>query len=363
MPVKRRLRECGITIGIQPTGPHNAITDVAGVRVGHATVDIGEGALVPGKGPARTGVTAIMPAEGNVFLSKVSAGVHVINGWGKSIGLMQIAETGQIETPVLITNTLNVGRCADALIEYMLFDEKLDAVSINSAVTECNDSHLNDIAGRHVGPEHVRQAIRNARGGAVEQGAVGGGRGMICYQFKGGIGTASRLVEIGGETFTVGALVCANMGKKEDLRVDGVFVGRRLTEGPDPAEEVGSIIMLLATDAPLESRQLTRLAVRATHGLARTGTYSGHGSGDVVLAWSSTLRIPHKAPGPLVTEPRFLDGQISQLFRAAADATEEAILDAMWTAETVVGRDGNCYEAIPVDRVLEVMAANGYRFA
>lgn len=363
MSERVRVREWGIEIGRLTPGPMNAITDVAGVRVGHCGVVHGDGALVKGKGPARTGVTAIWPAEGHLFESKVPTAVHVINGFGKSVGLMQIEEVGHLETPILITNTLNVGLCADHLIEYLLFQENWDSVSINPVVMECNDSHLNDIAGRHVKREHAVEALAaGVTSGPVQEGAVGAGTGMSCYGFKGGIGTASRLVEIDGKTSCVlGCLVCSNMGRREDLRVDGFPVGRALAEQGDPPPEFGSIIILLATDAPLESHRLRRVARRATHGLARTGTCSGPGSGDVVLAWSTGFRIPLEGEGAITSVPRLSDAHMATLFRAAADCTEEAILNSLWMAETTIGRDGNTREEIPLDRVRELLRQGGYR--
>ncbi|MBE7557931.1 P1 family peptidase [bacterium] len=360
--MSERLRNWGVSIGTQPTGRLNAITDVPGVRVGHAEVVFGEGRCAPGQGPARTGVTAIWPADGHLFDSKVAAAVHVINGFGKTTGLMQLAELGSIETPILITNTLNVGRCFDALVDYLAFYAKWDFVSINPIVMECNDSFLNDILGRHVHAEHVRKALDQATTENAAEGNVGAGTGMSCYHFKGGMGTASRKLEIAGSTFHLGSLVCANMGRMEDLRIDGVPVGRELAKHPDDAPEQGSIIMLLATDAPLDSRQLARLAKRATHGLARTGTYSGSGSGDVVVAWSASHRIPRQSEAPYVEGPRWLDTHLEPLFRAAADTTEEAILNALWAAEPMTGRDGNSRPAIPKPRVRGIMRRAGYAF-
>ncbi len=357
-----RLREWGVSIGAQPPGRFNAMTDVPGVRIGHAGVSFGEGKCIPGEGPARTGVTAVWPAEGNLFDSKVAAAVEVINGFGKTTGLMQLSEMGTIETPILITNTLSVGRAWDALVDYLAFYQKWEFVSINPIVMECNDSFLNDILGRHVHADHVRKALESAGAGNAAEGNVGAGVGMSCYHFKGGMGTASRKLEIAGSTFHLGSLVCANMGRMDDLRIDGVPVGRELVKQPDDAPEKGSIIMLLATDAPLDSRQLRRVAKRATHGLARTGTYSGSGSGDVVLAWSTSTRIPRQSEVPYLPGPHWLDTHLEALFRAAADATEEAILNSLWAAEPLVGRDGNVREAIPKERVRAIMARAGYPF-
>ncbi len=358
-------------------GTANAITDVAGVRVGHTSVIQGNGKCVPGSGPARTGVTAIWPAAGQLIDSKVPAAVHVINGFGKSIGLMQIEELGSLETPILITNTLNVGLCTDALIQYLAFEQSWRFVSVNPVIMECNDSYLNDILGRHVKYDHVAHALKTAGRDGPREGSVGAGVGMSCYGCKGGIGTASRQIALGDSRYHVGGLVCANMGRREDLRVDGVAVGSHLaldgqskhaqgggrhSSEPD-GDKPGSIIFLLATDAPLTSRQLRRLAVRATHGLARTGAVSSHGSGDVVLAWSTAYRIPARSSVPQSPVDRFWDDHLTQLFRAAGEAVEECILNAIWKAESVTGRDGNTRASLPLPRVRTIMKAANYAFA
>lgn len=350
-----RLRDLGLRIGALPTGPLNSITDVAGVRVGHASVVFGEGTLVKGRGPARTGVTAVLPHGGNLFEEKVAAAAHVINGFGKSIGLPQIQELGTIEAPILVTNTLNVGRVADAVIEYLLIEKAIDTGSINSVVAECNDSYLNDIWGRHVGPEHVWQAIESAASGPVEEGSVGAGVGMSCYGFKGGVGTSSRVVELAGRAFTVGVLVVSNMGAKEDLRIDGVPIGRRLA-AEAKGEPPGSIIMIVATDAPMTPRQLGRVARRCAHGLALTGTASSHGSGDFVLAFSNGARERRNDP-EIVPREQMREDKLSPFFRATADATAEAILNSMLRATTVVGRDGHVREAIDPARVRALLSA------
>jgi D-aminopeptidase len=357
-----RVRDWGVKIGKLEAGEKNSITDIPGIRVGHCDVVFGEGPLEKGTGPARTGVTAIWPASGNVFTSKVPAATHVINGHGKSIGLMQINELGNIETPIMITNTLNVGAVADALIEYLAFKKDWDFSSINPIVAECNDGFLSDILGRHVKKEHVFAALDNATDGPVDSSCSGAGNGMSCYHFKGGIGSASRKLEFDGKTYHVGSLVCSNMGGMHDLRIDGMPVGITLEKERDNTPELGSIIMLLATDAPLDSRQLGRLALRATHGLARTGTASGNGSGDTVYAWSTANRVPSTSETSSIEGERWLDAKISSFFRAAADCTEEAILDSMWTAKTVIGRDGNARYKIPLESVRKALEALNYTF-
>ncbi|MBT9160031.1 MAG: P1 family peptidase [Dehalococcoidia bacterium] len=344
MGIRYRARDLGIFVGRLKPGQWNAITDVAGVEVGHASLVHGEGKLQPGLGPVRTGVTAVKPHPENLFLSKVKAAVHVINGFGKSIGLMQIEELGVLETPILLTNTLNVGLVADALIEYMLqYDDKI--TSVNPVVCECNDSYLNDIYGRHVRKERVWAAL-NTRSGAVEEGSVGAGVGMSAFGFKGGIGTSSRILPNG---FTVGLLTLVNCGEREELLINGVPLRPGIVESET---EKGSIIIIVATDAPLSSRQLKRLAKRATHGLARTGATSAHGSGDIVIAFSTANRVPHHSVELTRTETKLNEAEISPFFQAAAEATEEAILNALFKAETVIGRDDHIREAIPLDHIV-----------
>ncbi|HEX5415985.1 MAG TPA: P1 family peptidase, partial [Chloroflexota bacterium] len=317
--------------------------------------------------PVRTGVTAIWPHEGNPFQEKVSAASFVLNGFGKTIGLPQIAELGVIETPILLTNTLNVPRVADALISHLIALNP-DLASVNGVVGECNDSYLNDIQGRHVGPEHVEEALREAKGGPVVEGAVGAGVGMSCYGFKGGIGTASRRIDLGGATFHLGALVLSNFGRRDELRIDGVPVGRYLADddfpessssAPNPATGPGSIMMIVGTDAPLDARQLARIARRAALGLARTGSPAGHGSGDFVIAFSNGNRVPLRPTGPVLTYCAIAeDGPaITELFQATVESVEEAILNSLFKAETVVGRDGHVREGIPIERVMAIMNA------
>ena len=367
---RARARELGIVVGTMSPGPLNAITDVAGVRVGHATLVCGSGALVRGVGPVRTGVTALLPHGDNLFTAKVPAAATVFNGFGKTIGLMQIAELGQLETPVLLTNTLNVGRVADALVAFML--ERNPAIgvttgTINPVVCECNDGFLNDIQGRHVGEQEVRAALESAAGGPVPEGNIGAGTGMMAYRFAGGIGTASRHLtqEQGG--YTLGALVLANFGRRADLLIAGVPVGRVLErldqppptapQSPSEAREQGSVIVLLATDAPLDARQLGRLTRRVPLGLARTGTHGGHGSGDLAIAFSTAQRIPHDST-PLTHSITVLNEQhpvIDALFAAVVETTEEAVLNALCAAHPIEGRDGHCLEALPIDTTLAIL--------
>src|SRR5690606_5347494 len=304
----KRLRDLGVTPGRLPAGPNNAITDVPGVRVGHTTLVAGEGKLVEGQGPVRTGVTAVLPHTGNIFREKVAAAVHSINGFGKVMGFEQVRERGTLETPVILTSNLSVARAGDALMSYMLRqnpDIALTTGTVNCVVGECNDAWLNDARGRHIQPEHVWNAIESASDGPVAEGCVGGGTGTTCYQFKGGIGTASRRVLDGA--FTVGALVQTNMGRRPELMVLGVPVGQRLMDEYLPETPPGSIMIVLATDAPFTPSQLERLAKRATFGLARTGSISSDQSGDFVIAFSTSNRQMHYPDEVIQVAPRFVD--------------------------------------------------------
>jgi D-aminopeptidase len=374
-PVERvRARELGIILGTLSPGPLNAITDVAGVRVGHVTLVRGSGPLVRGIGPVRTGVTALLPHGDNLFAGKVPAAATVFNGFGKTIGLMQIAELGQLETPILLTNTLSVGRVADALVASMLEQNPTIGVTtetINTFVCECNDGFLSDIGGRHVGEQEVRSALDSAAGGPIAEGNIGAGTGMTAYGFAGGIGTASRRLGQEHASYTLGALVLANFGRRSDLLIAGVPVGRDLERrGRQPPasrgaiseeREHGSVIVALATDAPLDARQLARLTRRVPLGLARTGTHGGHGSGDLAIAFSTAQRIPHDT-APLVRTVTVLNEQnpaIDALFAAVVEATEEAVINALCAVHPIEGRDGHHLEALPIDATLAILRRYG----
>ncbi|MCC6614321.1 MAG: P1 family peptidase [Anaerolineae bacterium] len=349
-----RLRDFGVVPGDLPPGTYNAITDVPGVRVGHTTLIKGEGALVPGQGPLRTGVTAILPHDGNLYREKVAAAVYTLNGFGKATAFEQIRERGVIETPIVLTNTLNVWRAADAVVSYMLHDNPdigIAAATVGPVVLECNDGFVNDLQGRHVGVVEVWSAIESAASGPVVEGNVGAGTGTVCYQFKGGIGTASRRV-LDGE-YTVGALVQTNMGLRAELRVLGAPVGKHMLEQYMPQPGAGSVIMVLATDAPLTARQLRRLATRGALGLARTGTTSHDQSGDFLVAFSTARRFPHTPEAHVETTAHLHENTraIDLLFQAAVESVEEAILNALVAAETLTGRDGNTLHAIPHDEL------------
>lgn len=363
MPTRARLRDLGITTGLLPTGPENAITDIPGVTVGHTTLIEGSGPLVPGRGPIRTGVTVILPHSGHHYTERVPAAIHVLNGAGEMTGRSQVEEWGVLVSPIYLTSTHNVGLVYDAAVEYALGPSAGIAARggfVIPLVAETNDSGLNDSYGRHVRQEHVFAAIENAAGGPVEEGCVGAGTGMTCYQYKGGIGTASRRVEEGAG-YTVGTLVLANMGTREHLSVAGVPVGRlskvplpTWRPPPPPARE-GSIIMVVATDAPLLPNQLHRLAVRATLGLARTGTISAHGSGDIAIAFSTGNRVNLESREPLDTWTALRDHALNQVFAAVVEATEEAVLNALTAAHTMEGRDGRVVEAISLDELRELV--------
>jgi D-aminopeptidase len=362
-----RLRDLGIAIGALPTGPNNAISDVTGVRVGHATLLRGQGPLRPGAGPVRTGMTVVLPHAGNLFREKVRGAVHTINGFGKACGFEEVRELGLIESPIALTNTLNVWTVADALVDDALDQNPEIGVStgsFNALVGECNDGYLNDLQGRHVRAEDVAAALHQARaskdGAVVVEGCVGAGAGTSCFGWKGGIGSASRVVPAQDGGWTVGALVQSNFGKPEQLIVNGDPVGQRMRPpaanppGAEDAqkEEKGSIMIVLASDAPLNSRQLHRLCVRAGAGLARTGSHHGPGSGDFVIAFSTAHRIPHwptaltRSETVLLDEPKALD----PLFRAVVEAVEEAILNSLCAAVTTTGRDGHVRYALPLTR-------------
>lgn len=324
-------------IGFLPAGARNLISDVPGVTAGHSTIALGD---------IQTGVTVIRPHQGNPYRSKVPAASVVLNGFGKSIGLVQVAELGTLETPIALTNTLSVGTIATAQIRAAIADNPRlgrEEPTVNPLVFECNDGYLNDIQALAVEETHYREALANA---SVDfaLGAVGAGRGMSCFELKGGIGSASRRVDIAGHAYHVGALVQANFGKLNDLTLGGNRIGPALSckvSSASAAPEKGSIIMVVATDAPLDARQLRRLALRAGAGLARTGSVFGHGSGDIALAFSTAQTVPHLPENALQSFSCLHETLLDPLFHAVADSVEQAIVHALFAAETVVGRGGN----------------------
>lgn len=322
-----------LTFGSFPAGERNLITDVPGVRVGHVTLSDGD---------VQTGVTAIIPAEGNLFAQKVPAACHVINGFGKAAGLVQVQELGTIETPIVLTNTFGVGTGVNALIRYSLADNEdigLTTGTVNPVVLECNDGRLNDIRGMHVTEGDVNAALAAASDRFAE-GAVGAGRGMCCYGLKGGIGSASRVIEIGGKAYAVGALLLTNFGQTVDLRVGGSPLGQKIAEGPARADK-GSCVVILATDIPLSCRQMGRVCRRAQSGLARTGAYISSGSGEMAVMFSTGARVPHYGREAFATTRVLQENLLDLVFRAVADCVEESVISSMLHAETVTGRAGN----------------------
>jgi len=358
-----RARDLGIVIGIYPTGPLNAITDIAGVKVGHTTLISGEGPLKPGVGPIRTGVTVVIPRD-DVWHKKVPAGSFVLNGTGEMTGLAWVAESGFLEYPIALTNTLNVPRVTNGVMNWMIQQYPEIGITddtLTPVVAECDDGRLNDIQGRHVSEMDVAKALEGAASGPVNEGTVGAGTGMISYGFKGGIGTASRKLPDKEGGYTVGVLVNANHGRRPELVVSGIPVGRlydaSAATGPtaQPGQSEGSIIIVIATDAPLDGRQLTRLAKRASLGLARTGSTARHGSGDFMLAFSTANVIPHYPKEPTYTFTHLADTHLNPLITATVEATEEAILNALTMATTVVGRDDYRAEGISLARLRILM--------
>lgn len=331
---QKRIRDYGIRIGEYPAGPLNKISDVPGVLVGHATLDDER---------HKTGVTVVLPGPENPFLSKPVAAAHVLNGFGKSLGLVQVQELGVIETPIVLTNTLNVGLLHDAVVGHMIERCQRDGLrltSVNPVVCECNDATLNDIQKRDLGAAHLLAAMEDAREDFAE-GDVGCGKGTVCHSLKGGVGSASRQVEIEGRVYTLGVLVQSNHGSLKDLTIQGRPAGRIIdaalqTSAPDK----GSIISIMATDIPLSSRQIGRVLRRAGVGLARLGSFIGHGSGEVMLGFTTANRMPHAAEKGLLDFQAIPEERIDPLFRAMAEAEEEAVLNSMVTAQAVTGYDG-----------------------
>lgn len=332
-----------IQTGSMKKGQGNRISDVPGVTVGHCTIAEGE---------IQTGVTAIRPHPGNLFQDKVMAACHVINGFGKTAGLVEIEEMGFLETPVMLTNTFGVGTVSNALVRYMLAEnpEIGDTTgTVNPVVCECNDSSLNDIRGMHIKEEHAMEALKNCSADFAE-GAAGAGRGMKCHGLKGGIGTASRLFEIGEKTFTIGVLTLTNHALLKDLIIDGEPVSRfikekRTADSPEEKDK-GSVIAVLATDAPLSERQLKRISKRTAMGLARTGSYMMNGSGEIAIAFTTANRIPHFPEQAILSFQMLQDDQLDILFRGVAEVVEEAVLSSMLHAEAVTGRNNRRLESL-----------------
>jgi D-aminopeptidase len=340
------VRGAAPRIGVLPSGPHDLISDVPGVTVGHQTL---------ARGDTQTGITVVMPHAADAFLRKVPAAAAVINGFGKSIGLVQLQELGVLETPIALTNTFSVGAVAQAQIRAAFSRHPeigREWPTVNPLVFECNDGYLNDLQAMAVSADDYAKACQDA---AVEfaQGSVGAGRGMSSFSFKGGVGSASRIASLkDGQQYVLGVLVLANFGRIENLTVAGQPLGRRIiATSPDASDECaepekGSIIVIIATDAPLDARQLERVAKRSAAGLARTGSVYGHGSGDIALAFTSAWQVPHLASEPMPAVRMLHESRLDPLFEACAEAVEQAILHALWCATTVTGRDGHRRDAL-----------------
>jgi D-aminopeptidase len=356
-----RASELGLKIGVLPTGPQDAITDVGGVEVGHTTIIHGEN--------VRTGVTAVLPHAGNLFRERVPGAVFIGNAFGKLVGSTQVNELGEIETPILLTSTLSVARVADALVDYMLgLPGNEDVESINPLVGETNDGYLNDIRGRHITSGDVFAAIKNAKGGAVEEGAVGAGTGTVAFGFKGGIGTSSRRLPQKFGEYTVGVLVQTNFGGV--LTIAGAPVGRELGRyylreelqqaGNAKDQGKGSVMIVIATDAPVDARNLKRMAARAMLGLGRTGAAASNGSGDYAIAFSTAPQVRvHSADKSSLRHIELLpNDSMSPLFLAVIEATEEAVYNSLFRATTISGR-GHTVEALPIEKTTEILKKYG----
>lgn len=371
-----RARDYGISFGDLPTGPNNAITDVPGVRVGHETIIRGDGPRVVGEGPVRTGVTIIQPHEGNAWLDPVYAGAHRLNGCGEMTGLEWIRENGMLTSPIALTNTHSVGVVRDALIAAE-FAPRAGSGPWQfglPVVAETFDGILNDIDGQHVRPEHVDAALAAASDGPVAEGNVGGGTGMMCHSFKGGIGTASRTFVIGDQHYTLGVLVQANHGRRDRLTIDGVRVGREIPDSvvPDPTAHLGtmldpgagSCIVIVATDAPLLPDQCERVAQRAVIGLGRVGSTGESSSGDLILCFSNGNRglapLTFGVPAPEIYDLRAVSNRpLTTLFDAVVEATEEAVVNALFAAEDLTGANGVTIHAMPHELCLDVLRRRG----
>lgn len=357
---RQRVRELGLVIGSGICGSQNSITDVPDVLVGHATLIRGKGKLVPGRGPVRTGATAILPHGGNLFEEPVIATVHVINGFGKAVGLAQLQELGRLETPILLTSTMNVGLVEDAVTQYVTEQNPKAGITVptpNPIVAECHDGFLNDAQGRHVRRQHVFAAINDACSIVVE-GCVGAGTGLTAFGYKSGIGTASRILPAKSGGYTIGCLVTPNFGRRGSLIMGGVPIGQLLGDAdtvPAAATSMhlggGSIVVVLATNAPLTSRQLARIARRAVIGIGRTGSIVSHGSGDFVIAFSNAHSEHRSSSDLTIQREQLRDHRLTPIFSAAIEVTEEAILNGLCMATSMVGRDNHVAKALPLDDV------------
>lgn len=362
-PRRARARDLGIAIGTRPTGPLNAITDVPGVLVGHCTISWGGPELPRDSGPARTGVTAIFPHGDDIWHNRVVAGAFAANGVGEVVGMNAIREWGLIETPIVLTNSQSVGAAYDATVRWMMAQNPVAGIedAVMPVVGECDDGMLNDMRGMHVHEEHVHAALDAATTGPVAEGCVGSGTGMTCFDFKGGIGTSSRVVEpYPGSAFSVGVLAMTNFGNRERLAVDGVPVGREIADLMPREHREGSCIVVMATDAPLSARQCERMAKRCSLGLAVTGSCAADSSGEFMVAFTTAHRVPRVTSAPVPVTSIGNDAMY-QLFEAAVDATAEAVLNSLCAATDTEGRDGNKSHALPLDRLVHIMGRFGHQ--
>lgn len=356
-----RARDLGIKIGRFPTGKFNAITDVKGIKVGHSTIIKGKGPLEVGEGPVRTGVTAIIPHD-DVFMERVVGSSFILNGAGEVSGITQTTEWGLIESPILLTNTLAVGNCTDSIVRHLVKKHPgigVDYDVVIPLVGECDDSWLNDIAGRHVKDTHVYEALANAKSGSVEEGSCGGGTGMHTCGFKSGIGTSSRKVQIEETSYNLGVLVMSNFGHMPELRVDGIPVGKILEPHFSHIKQrsfnYGSIIAVVATDAPMLTNQLGRLAKRCALGIGRVGSHAAHGSGEIIIALSTGNTLPRVHKRVYSKFNSIVDEKMNPFYEAVIECTEEAILNSLFMADGMFGVNDNYVPAIPLDLVKEIM--------
>ncbi len=350
-----RLRDLGISIGRFPVGKYNAITDVKGVKVGHATLIMGSGKCPPGKGPVRTGVTIILPSD-RIYDRKLIAGSFILNGAGEVSGLTQVNEWGLIETPIALTNTHSVGRVSDSIIKWMshkfmrIWDERQVVIPV---VGECDDSWLNDVVGFHIKPDHVFSALSSAKSGPVKEGSVGSGTGMICCDFKAGIGTSSRLVKIGGQIYTLGVLVMSNFGIMEELRVDGICIGKVLarTYGSyqRKRQNYGSIIAIVATDIPLLPIQIDRICKRSALGIGRVGSFGSHGSGEIIIGFSTANSVVHGDKNPNLNISVIGDEFLDDTYQSVIEATEEAIINSLTASVDMDGADNHFVPSLDLE--------------
>jgi D-aminopeptidase len=359
---KPRARELGIEIGRLAPGLLNALTDVTGVKVGHRTIVRG----ADGDPHAvRTGVTAIFPHDGDPWGEPVYAATHILNGYGELIGINQITEWGVLRSPIVLTSSLAIGKAYDATVKWLSDRDSAAGEEVMPVVSECDDSSLNDVLSFPLADEDVAAALDDAVEGDISEGCIGAGKGMHCFDFKGGIGTASRVLAADAGSYTVGALVLTNFGDRSELRIDGVRVGEDITDLMPVEHTEGSCVVIIATDAPLLPHQLRRVAQRAGMGLARTGSTASDGSGEQMLAFSTANRIAVRVADPVLDIRAVVDARsgapwlLDQLFAATIEATDEAVVNALVAAETTVGRDGNTLFAMPVDRVLRIMERAG----